>query len=374
MKRYGIAVLGATGSIGREVTRWLGAAGYRLRLGARQSTALQALAQQVNADAQVVDLYQQDALDAFSQGCQLLVNCSGPSYLVLDRVARSAARAGAHYIDVSGDGPVWHLLQQTPVSTPGWTAVLSAGMLPGLANVIPDWLGVMPGDAIAVYSGGRERVRGAAAGDLVLSVNDQYGTVNASSYWYGEAGTFWEKDGQRVRGQPAETRNDVAHFPGEVTLLPFLSSDAERLATHHQLSQLRWYNVFSGRFLRETLTGLRGWVDSTGRLTQAVEQVEQASELDLLGLSPYYRLVFDLMPRNKPCRRAVISTDSSAALTAAVTVSTVNALVRGDITPGVHYADDVLMPVQTFNDVARLHPGTQIRQYLPDEPLEEGTL
>lgn len=374
MRRHCIAILGATGSIGREVTRWLGAAGYRLRLGARQPAALQALAQRVNADAYVVDLYQQDALAAFSQGCQMVVNCAGPSYRVLDRVARSAAQADAHYIDVSGDGPVWHLLQQNPVNVRGWTAVLSAGMLPGLANLIPDWLGVMPEDAIIVYSGGRESVRGAAAGDLVLSVNDQYDTVEANGYWYGEAGALWEKEGKRIRGQPAETRDDVAHFPGEVTLLPFLSSDAERLAKRHQLRYLHWYNVFSGRFLRETLTGLRGWVDSADRLSQAVVQVEQASELDLLGFPAYYRLVFDLIPRHKPRRRAVISTDSSAALTAAVTVSTVNALLRGEITPGIHFADDVLLSAQTFNDVVRLHPGTQIRQYLPDERFEEGTL
>ncbi|MCW2485251.1 saccharopine dehydrogenase NADP-binding domain-containing protein [Candidatus Symbiopectobacterium sp. NZEC127] len=374
MKRYCIAILGATGSIGREVTCWLGAAGYTLRLGARQPEALHALAQQVNAHAQVVDLYQQEALDAFSQGCALVVNCAGPSYLVLDRVARSAARAGAHYIDVSGDAPVWHLLQQTPTSARDWTAVLSAGMLPGLANLIPDWLGVLPDDAITVYSGGRESVRGAAAGDLVLSVNDQYGTVAAASYWYGESSAFWVKGEPHLRRLPTELRNDLAHFPGEVTLLPFLSSDAERLATRHQLRELRWYNVFSGSFLRETLTGLRGWVNNAERLTQAVAQVEQASELDLLGHSPYYRLVFDLLPHNKPRRRAVISTDSSAALTAAVTVSTVNALLRGDISPGVHFADDVLMATQTFNDVVRLHPGTQIRQYLPDERLEEGRL
>ncbi|MBG6241684.1 MAG: Saccharopine dehydrogenase [Candidatus Symbiopectobacterium sp. Dall1.0] len=374
MKRFCIAILGATGSIGREVTHWLGAAGYSLRLGARQSEALQTLAQRVNAQDQVVDLYQQEELDAFCKGGALVVNCAGPSYLVLDRVAHSAARAGAHYIDVSGDAPVWHLLQQTPTRARGWTAVLSAGMLPGLANLMPDWLGVQPDDAITVYSGGRESVRGAAAGDLVLSVNNQYGTMAASSYWYGEASAFWVKGEPHLRRLPTELRHDLAHFPGEVTLLPFLSSDAERLALRHQLRELRGYNVFSGSFLRETLTGLRGWVNNAERLAQAVAQVEQASELDLLGYSPYYRLVFDLIPHHTPRRRAVISTDSSAALTAAVTVSTVNALLRGDIAPGVHFADDVLIATQTFNDVVRLHPGTQIRQYLPDERLEEGKL
>ncbi|MBG6248038.1 MULTISPECIES: hypothetical protein [Symbiopectobacterium] len=196
----------------------------------------------------------------------------------------------------------------------------------------------------------------------------------ASSYWYGEASAFWVKGEPHLRQLPTELRHDLAHFPGEVTLLPFLSSDAERLALRHQLRELRWYNVFSGSFLRETLTGLRGWVNSAERLAQAVAQVEQASEFDLLGHSPYYRLVFDLIPHHTPRRCAVISTDSSGALTAAVMVSTVNALLRGDIAQGLHFADDVLMATQTFNDVVRLHPGTQIRQYLPDERLEEGKL
>lgn len=374
MTAHRIAVLGATGGIGRDVAQWLAQSGYRLRVGARQPVTLRQLAQRLDAEACAFDLYQQDALAAFCRGCALVVNCAGPSYQVLDRVAVSAARAGAHYIDVSGDGPVWHLLQQALPGRGNWTAVLSAGMLPGLANLIPSWLSPAPGGCMTVYSGGIEQVRGAAAADLVLSLNAQCGELESSGYWYGAAGGYW-LNGERSRQRlPIVERDEQPHFSGHVTLLPFLSGDAERLARSRELDTLRWYNVFSGHCLREVLTGIRGRVHTPEQLAQAVRSVEQASSLDTLGLTPYYRLVFDLTQCGKPCRRAVIATDSSLALTAAVTVSAVNALLRGEIAPGIHYADQVLGPAQTLNDVVRLHQGTRVCQYLPDECEEVGAL
>lgn len=374
MTPYRIAVLGASGGIGRSVSQWLALFGHRLRLGARQPVTLEQLAQQINAEAFSLDLYQQDALAAFCHGCDLVVNCAGPSYQVLDRVALSAAHAGAHYIDVSGDGPVGHLLHHASVPQRDWIAVLSAGMLPGLANLIPSWLSASPGGQMSVYSGGIECVRGAAAADLVLSLNEQHGQLAQSGYWYGVAGGYWQ-NGERSRQRLSmEERDEQPHFPGRVTLLPFLSADAERLARSRTLRSLRWFNVFSGQCLREVLTSVRGRIHTAEQLAQAVRAVERASALDMLGFTPYYRLVFDLIQHDAPCRRAVISTDSSLALTAAVTVSAVNSLLRGEIAPGIHFADQVLSPAQTLNDVVRLHQGTRIYQYQPDECQEVGAL
>ncbi|ECX6013344.1 Saccharopine dehydrogenase, partial [Salmonella enterica subsp. enterica serovar Rubislaw] len=101
---------------------------------------LRQLAMRLDAEARPVDLWQEEALREFFRGCVAVVNCAGPSYQVLDRVARAAASAHAHYVDVSGDGPAWHLLQGQPAGDKHWTAVLSAGMLPGLANLVPGWM------------------------------------------------------------------------------------------------------------------------------------------------------------------------------------------------------------------------------------------
>lgn len=367
-----IAILGASGGVGSCASRWLAQSGHALRLGGRRSTALQPLGLELNAEIQTVDLWQDRQLSAFCRGCTVVVNCAGPSYQVLDRVARAAAAAGAHYVDVSGDGPAWHLLQQKPAGDPYWIAIFSAGMLPGLANLVPVWMSARSGGNLTVYSGGIEPVSGAAAKDLVLSLNEHCSALQGSDYWYGEAGASWQL-GRRSRHSLLTQQTDsLAHFPGQVTLLPYLSADAERLALRRHLSSLRWYNVFSGQCLRETLTGLRGKVDGSAE-SLASAAVEKASLIDLAGFTPYYQMVFDLQQEDVPYKRAVITTNSSLALTAATAVSAVNSLLRGDVPAGVHFADRVLSPSITLQDIGHLHPGTRISHY-QCEQCEEGVL
>jgi hypothetical protein len=77
----------------------------------------------------------------------------------------------------------------------------------------------------------------------------------------------------------------------------------------------------------------------------------------------------------EPARRAVVTTDSSLALTAAVAVSATLAVLRGSIPVGLHFADDVLPPERTIEDVLRLHAGTRVvRHALNDATLCEGAL
>lgn len=50
--------------------------------------ALQPLGLELNAEIQMVDLWQDRQLSAFCRGCTVVVNCAGPSYQVLDRGSR----------------------------------------------------------------------------------------------------------------------------------------------------------------------------------------------------------------------------------------------------------------------------------------------
>ncbi|WP_330985438.1 MULTISPECIES: saccharopine dehydrogenase NADP-binding domain-containing protein [Enterobacterales] len=369
-----IAILGASGGIGHFVTQWLAELGYPLRLGARQPLSLRSLALRYAAQWQTVDLWHDDALRRFCAECSLVINCAGPSYQVLDRVANAAAEAGADYIDVSGDGPAWQLLRQrTPVA--GWRAVLSAGMLPGLANLVPRGLSDRLGGSLTVWCGGIERIGGAAAADLVLSLNEQHNALAPSDYWYGEAGASWRL-GRRCRHSLTAQRQDsLPHFPGQVTLLPYLSADVERLALDRQLANVQWYNVFCGNRLHDTLTGLRGALDGTSAsLSKAIHAVEAASAIDLLGFRPWYHMVFDLQQEGCATTRAVVATESSQALSAAVAVSCARRVLQGEIAPGIHFADSVLPAKETLEEVCRLHRGTSIQQYQPDLQHEEGAL
>lgn len=119
-----IGVLGATGVVGGAVVEMLRESGLDdLRLGARRAVA--------GGRVHVVDAQDPDSLAQFCAGVSVVVNCAGPSYVLLDTVARAAHRACADYVDVS-DGPAYHLLHGDDRGER--TSVLSAGMLPGLST------------------------------------------------------------------------------------------------------------------------------------------------------------------------------------------------------------------------------------------------
>lgn len=368
-----IGILGASGHVGQLAASWLRREGAGpLRLGARRAAPLDSLAEAVNGDeALALDLRDDAALAGFCRGCRVVVNCAGPSYLVLDRVARAAVGEGADYIDVSGDGPAHGLLAARMPPGRDRVILLSAGMLPGFANLVPGWMSDRRGGTLTVHSGGVEALGGAAAADLVLSLQPPDASL-AGLITFGEAGASWELGGRRSRSLAAREDVRLDFFPGQVSLLPFLSPDAERLAMRHGLSSLRWFNVFSGARLRETLVGLRG---RAGDLEISVRAVEQAGKLDLLGRRPYYMLVFLLEQPPRVACRAVITTSSSLALTAATAVSATLSLLRGEIPPGLHFADDVLVPDRTLAEVQRLHPGTTVQCHsLGDAAEMEGVL
>ncbi|MGK8522549.1 saccharopine dehydrogenase NADP-binding domain-containing protein [Nocardia asteroides] len=366
-----VAVLGATGVVGRAAVRMLTRLGIgELRLGARDLSRAQAFPP--GAESRRVDAGDPESLRAFCAGARLVLNCAGPSYLLLDRVARAALAAGAEYVDVSGDGPTHRLLAGSPLLDGGRTAVLSAGMLPGLANVVPRALADdLAGAGLVVYAGGIEPFAAASAGDLALSLDS-----SDDDHWYGETLAAWS-GGRRVRNAlPVREDVEIPGFPGRVTTMPFLTADAERLARSTGLAELHWHNVFVGSALRLTLTRLRGRVraDAT-TLASIVEEIGAAADLDVAGLDPFYLMAFTLRRADR-VDTAVLRTPSSFELTAATAAYAVAAVLSGAVAPGLHYADDVLDPRGLLDGVAALGalPVFQTHRHAHDEPMEAGTL
>ncbi|WP_017579949.1 saccharopine dehydrogenase NADP-binding domain-containing protein [Nocardiopsis valliformis] len=375
-----VAVLGATGIVGRAALDLLRRLGVTdLRAGARDPERLRLVAAETGARAVPADADDPASLAAFCEGARLVLNCAGPSYLLLDRVARAALGAGADYVDVSGDGPAHRLLGGTDLLEGGRVAVLSAGMLPGLANLVPAHLGGddLSGARLRVYAGGIERFSPAAAGDLVLSVDGADGT--GGDHWYGEALAAW-RGGRRVpRALSAEEDTEVPYFPGRVTVMPYLTADCERLARSAGLASLEWFNVFTGPQLRPALGRLRGHVSrDPAALAAAVEQVRAAGELDLGHNNPYYLMAFTLTTP-EVTRTAVLRTPSSFRLTAATAVLAARSVLDGAVPPGLHFADEVLDPGPTLHGARRLGtlPLLDVHDHDGGDhalPIEEGSL
>ena len=100
-----LVVYGATGSTGRRVTEVAAAAGLEPVLAGRRREALEPLAALHRLEVRVADL-ESAALDRAIEGARVVVSCAGPYSLIGRPVADAAVRAGAHYIDFSGE-PRW---------------------------------------------------------------------------------------------------------------------------------------------------------------------------------------------------------------------------------------------------------------------------
>ncbi|MFJ6691797.1 saccharopine dehydrogenase NADP-binding domain-containing protein [Streptomyces sp. NPDC091294] len=346
-----IGVLGASGAVGRAAVRELRALGHTgLRLGGRTAAALCAVAEEDPAghDETVwADATAPDGLRAFTEGCDLVLNCAGPTYRLRATVAAAALAAGAHCVDVAGDDPAAEdLLAAGDPARDGRTVVLSAGALPGLSSLLPRWLagqGLDRVSALTAHCGGLETCSPTVAHDLMLSLT----SGGADGAAYGEA-LAAVRGGRRVP-RALRTAEDTEHhaFPGRVALQPYLSGESERLATALGLDRLDWYNVHPGPAVRALLNRLPGRLAAGDDPAELADRLFLAADLDLAGRAPYYVMDFALSgtASGRPATAGLtLRAASSYRLTATVGALAVDAVLLDRVPAGVHFACDVLDP------------------------------
>ena len=338
-----VSIVGASGAVGREVSRLLALErGLRLRLGGRRIAPLHDLVTELSrGDLEIttIDVDAPGALAEFCHGSRVVVNCAGPSLRILDLVARAAFDAGADYVDPGGDHPLYERLSSAPPPD-GRTALLTAGMMPGLSALLPRWLAQRGFDRIrqlTVYVGGRGRLTPGTAGDYLLSLEAGAGEPQAA--WRG---------GVRI-SHALETLSDVElpFFPEPVIAQPFLSGETDRVARALGLRDVSWYNVFDGRHMLAALRRIRQAGGPPPDLSTAVADLSHAAELDLFGKETYQTFVISIDgdAGDRAVRRTMVVRGTDAhALTGTVSALAAVAIVNGDVTPGVFYAGEVLPP------------------------------
>jgi hypothetical protein len=382
-----IGVLGASGAVGRAAVRELRDLGRTtLRLGGRRTDALRAVCDQDlagSADIERTDVGNARSLAGFAEGCDVILNCVGPTYRLRATVAAAALAAGAHCVDVAGDDPAAEdLLMAGDPALDRRTVVLSAGALPGLSSILPRWLARQDLDnvsALTAHCGGLELCSPTVATDLMLSLT----AGGADGAAYGEP-LAAVRGGRRV-SRVLRTAEDaqVPCFPDRVAVQPYLGGETERLAVRLGLDRVDWFNVHPGPQVRTLLNLLPGSLAGGADLEELADRLILAAELDLAGRTPYYVLDFRLTGTagGEPAeRRLTVRTASSYRLTATVGALAVDAVLRGTVPPGVHFACDVLDPGTV---VSRLRGSGALDRFElsgsagdPDagDPVEEGVL
>lgn len=333
-----VGLLGGTGEVGAAAAHRIAAAGLGpVRVGARDLGRATGIATALPGPASAVrvDLTDDADLAAFCHGCRVVVNCAGPSYLVLDRVARAALSAGAHYVDAAGDVPVQRLLSADPPrGVEHRSVVLSAGASPGLTAVLPRLLTTEgPLRCLDVFAGGPVRSTRTAAVDTLLTRGREFGLPGAE----------WRDGRVHEATLPGLDAVTLPGFPAPVTARPFLSAEAVRLAGSSAVDRLRAYTVFATGTIPDLLA--EAWAGARPVEEHAAALVT-AADREVAEHGQWFTV---LAAARRPSGgtgpvRVVLSAPDPSPLSGAVVALAVEAVLAGRACPGVRFAADVLDP------------------------------
>ncbi|AZC19149.1 saccharopine dehydrogenase NADP-binding domain-containing protein [Pseudomonas sp. CMR5c] len=353
MSGMSIGLVGAYGSVGRQVALLLADSG-RLRLGGRDRQQAEQLNRQLGGRAEVrpLDLWDESSLAAFCSGCGLVINCAGPSYRILDRVARAALAAGADYLDVGGDDPLYERLAgQLPA---GRRVLVSAGMLPGLSGLFAQ----LPArsfqriDAMRCYAGGLGRLSSTAAEDFLLSLGNGFG----------QAQMAWSA-GRLLRSTaPAEQWLEREWLPvAGVQAYPYLSTEQQRLFADLEVGHGQGFNLFEGGQLAAALRRIQGSAPESRHSPRNIAALVQASALDVAGRQPYQVLAVEidgLCDGRQHQASAWLRASDGSRLTGSVAAFC--ALHWDRLPEGLYYAARVLDAAACLEQVRRWLPDTRV--------------
>jgi hypothetical protein len=311
------AVLGATGAVGETCARRLAAHGVEtgasLRLGGRDRPRLEALASDLPGDVEVqpTDLLDDAALAAFCAGARVVASCAGPSYALLDRVARAAWAADADAVDIGGElGAVERLRSCPAPRIERRTAVFSAGVMPGLSGLLPRLLCKSgPIRRLDSYVGGAQVFTRLSAVDGLLTRGEQFGAPSAIAV-----------RGEVVRGRLAPLHDvSLPGFPARVHAWPYLTTEAQELARSEGIDEVRAYNVFVTNRLPTAMADAWAHLGAEPQLDDvraAAEAVVRAADADRQEHGQLYAMLFTARPSPGgdpgPSRLVLTATDSYA--------------------------------------------------------------
>ncbi|MEU6479087.1 saccharopine dehydrogenase NADP-binding domain-containing protein [Streptomyces sp. NPDC047017] len=362
-----IGVIGGYGDVGAHTVLALLRAGHPVRVGGRSATAAaEFCARPLPAGApvehRVVDVRDGDSVAAFSDGLSVLVNCAGPSHLTGATAACAALRTGVDYVDAAGDDALHAVLDDGRYRHAGRSAVLSAGLRPGLTGLFPR--------AVARWA----RAAGTSRPDTVTvrtRVLDLFTTTSALEYLHGASAigpgplAAWRDGAPRRRALTRRTVTDLPFFPGTGTELPQLCAEDARTARALGVRDGDWLTLIQGEHVLAALDRVHVLPPD-----EAAHRLCRAARLDLAGRPPAVTLAV-VLRTGGATRTAVLHGTGNAPLSGAVAAHTATSVLRGEVPPGRHFAADVLDAETAVAALTRSTAGEGTAPYARVELLPE---
>jgi short subunit dehydrogenase-like uncharacterized protein len=101
---------GATGFVGGEMARLATRSGLRPMLAGRGAAGIERLANELGVEHRVFPLDDPDAIDRALEAVPVVLHCAGPFRYTSRPMADACLRTGTHYLDLTGEIPVYEAL------------------------------------------------------------------------------------------------------------------------------------------------------------------------------------------------------------------------------------------------------------------------
>ncbi|UIA98851.1 saccharopine dehydrogenase NADP-binding domain-containing protein [Desulfovibrio desulfuricans] len=336
-----IAVLGATGSVGRAACRELCAMGpYELVLCSRQSAKATHAAQGLNTatEQRVVDIF--TAAPSIFQDCDLVLNCAGPSWQTGWAAANLAWNSGAHYVDVAG----YSLLKQRlspyagQAQNQGRSMILTAGWIPGISEVFTRYaLSTAeqihgPAKELTLYCGARDHWSEGSVSDMIWHLfNDEH-----TGFGYLHKGRwtrlpFW-KGSRRVAIPSLADRVQSALWVYSASTVP--------LALERPDISIRVGLILLSLRTRMTIAGIKTLLRKHRQRAQTWLCNAIGNDARRLGVQGLLRV--QVSSRSGHIRKFELSTTENIHLTGMAGAAAAHMTLLGQTNPGVHFLGEAV--------------------------------
>ncbi|MGL5437656.1 MAG: saccharopine dehydrogenase NADP-binding domain-containing protein [Lachnospiraceae bacterium] len=367
-----IGILGASGKVGKHLVGQL-RADYCLRCGGRSARADgfknygDTMGDGQNIEAVRVDIGQDVELEQFCSGCQVVINCAGPSLRFGARVAGYAARAGAVYIDAFGSDTVRRQLMESGMAGQG-VYVLSAGAFPGFAEILPLYVAsrVERVSGLEIIAGNKEAIGFAGGMDFILSVR------NACGIPMGEIG-----DGRLRIGTEEESRELVV--PGireRLRIHKYMYPELLSLSARYpELRNTVFYNIEIEDRIHQLLYDACRDVFVSGSDEGADRLLTEVSRLRVD--SPWFAIIVNVEGESAGRPLRIVYTfrnNNSYEVTALMIGEVLKHCLDERPAPGVYWASECVEPVVAVQRIIESCSQVQISEDISELVVDEGIL
>ena len=313
-----VGVLGSSGVVGKAACKYL-ARFFKVRGGQRKEPT-----EDIKAldDFKYIktDIIEEESLNQFCKGCDVVLNCAGPSYKIKEKVAVAAYKAGAIYVDASD---ILLTEQEVRIKVmPEGRYVVATGYVPGLSGILPKLVEGKYLDQIEevyCFQGGRQPYSSAALEDIILN------SLSDSGY----KGIYYSQGKLLQEDMESEEKIQLPGFLEPVYIKSYLSKEMIDVAERLGIKEMHWFNA-----LPDLEIALEQVNYTENCMNQYREHMEKWSAL----LYEFY----GEKQQEKKRYRCIVNLQDSNIVCGEVAALVVKSILNKKPKQGIHWAKDIL--------------------------------